>query len=76
MIKILVVEDEQEKRRLVSAALLACDGVSIDNVVIASDAYEAKRQISNIGRKALHLEGRFSTSVSTWSHYYFTTVSL
>lgn len=46
MINILVVEDEQEKRRLVCAALLACDGVSLDNVVLVSDAYEAKRQIS------------------------------
>lgn len=45
MIKILVVEDEQEKRRLVTTALLACDGVTLDNVVLVSDAYEAKRQI-------------------------------
>lgn len=46
MIKILVVEDEQEKRRLVSAALLVCDGVTLENIVFASDAYEAKRLIS------------------------------
>jgi len=46
MIKILVVEDEQEKRRLVSSALLACGGISLDNLVLVSDGYEAKRQIT------------------------------
>lgn len=46
MIKILLVEDEQEKRRLISKALLACEGITLENITLASDAYEAKRQIS------------------------------
>lgn len=46
MIKILLVEDEQEKRRLISSALLSCEGITLDNIVLATDAHEAKRQIS------------------------------
>ncbi|AVO42535.1 response regulator [Simplicispira suum] len=46
MIKILLVEDEQEKRRLISSALLSCEGITLDNIVRATDAHEAKRQIS------------------------------
>lgn len=46
MIKILVVEDEQEKRRLVTAAVLECEGLSLENITLVSDAYEAKRLLS------------------------------
>jgi len=46
MIRIIVVEDEQEKRRLVTAALLECEGVTLENISLVSDAYEAKKLIS------------------------------
>ncbi|MES2264293.1 MAG: hypothetical protein V4724_37775 [Pseudomonadota bacterium] len=45
MIKILVVEDEKEKRRLLVETLIAVDGINHDNIHYATDVRAAKREI-------------------------------
>ncbi|WP_018079427.1 response regulator [Thiobacillus denitrificans] len=43
--KILVVDDEQEKRRLIAEALLSVPGIADDNIEYATDVITAKRAI-------------------------------
>lgn len=43
--KILIVEDEQEKRRLIAEAVFSVSGISDDNLEYASDVVAAKRAI-------------------------------
>lgn len=46
MIKILVVDDDQEKRRVVTEVALKVDGVDMRNVQTATDVTSAKRAIA------------------------------
>ncbi len=46
MIKILIVEDETEKRRLLIETLTEVDGIALDQITYVDDALSAKRQIS------------------------------
>jgi len=46
--KILIVEDEQEKLRLIAQAVFSVPGISDDNVEYASDVVAAKRAIKRI----------------------------
>ncbi|MDR5832563.1 hypothetical protein P9250_32460 [Caballeronia sp. LP006] len=45
MLKILIVEDEQEKRRLIAAAVLGTQGINEEDVEYATDVSAAKRAI-------------------------------
>ncbi|WP_454833681.1 5'-methylthioadenosine/S-adenosylhomocysteine nucleosidase family protein [Pseudomonas lini] len=43
MIRILLTEDEQEKRRLITKELISTSGVTIDQIDVAVDVMEAKK---------------------------------
>lgn len=47
MIKILLVEDNQEKLRLITAVLLSIPGVGSDLLDVAGDVYSAKRRLAS-----------------------------
>lgn len=47
MIKILLIEDEPEKRRLLAEALLEVEGITHDNIEYASDVRAAKQAIKS-----------------------------
>ena len=46
MIKILIVEDEQEKRRMLIETLLEVEGVSLEQIKYVDDVLSAKREIA------------------------------
>lgn len=56
MIKILVVEDENEKRRVLVETLLAVDGIGHDNLFYANDVREAKIKIKETRFELLILD--------------------
>lgn len=56
MISILLVDDEPEKRRLISEVLLKCPGVTQDAITIATDVVDAKRALESRGYDLLLLD--------------------
>ncbi len=45
MLKILIVEDETEKRRLIVEAILGVEGVTLNNIDTVSDGFNAKKRL-------------------------------
>ena len=45
MLKILIVEDDQEKRRIITQTVMAVEGLSIHDFTFASDVVTAKKEI-------------------------------